>query len=373
MRTTFSDRVSGGTGWQAVAVTNSGGRPEPGGLVLRDLRHDGHHFARDVRMLRMLLTVDVVSGSGAVTAREAYWFELDDARYFTASAVTEVRPTPMTVGALTFDVLRGASDALNFEQYFLGRRGHVGYSLRVDYTGRAAMFSGIANFEFARMDAAQIFLFSHHGTTPAHEPSGALPAARFHPMLRYQLIANPAYDPTVEHRRLASIRFDYRLHLLLDATHTAIDAAPPDGNNAGLFRDTPGINPFVGLGVLTGVTGAQAVVFEAVEKPVVLEVVAPGLAKGAAAYPTGPVSASMTSLPPLTHCWDNVHWWGSGVGANIPSSPGAFHAAHLHWRWGEVAASAPAGGGTQSGPGGLPSGARGSFLCGWGVQVDPRI
>src|SRR5262249_42096228 len=32
--------------------------------------------------------------------------------------------------------------------------------------------------------------------------------------------------------------------------------------------------------------------------------------------------------------WDNIHWWGGYKDYHIPSAPGAFHAAHLHWRWG---------------------------------------
>jgi hypothetical protein len=40
--------------------------------------------------------------------------------------------------------------------------------------------------------------------------------------------------------------------------------------------------------------------------------------------------------------WDNIHWWGAGksVGKKTQSihatAPGAFHALHIHWRWGEV-------------------------------------
>lgn len=32
--------------------------------------------------------------------------------------------------------------------------------------------------------------------------------------------------------------------------------------------------------------------------------------------------------------WDNIHWWGGYKDTHIPSAPGAFHALHLHWRWG---------------------------------------
>jgi hypothetical protein len=40
----------------------------------------------------------------------------------------------------------------------------------------------------------------------------------------------------------------------------------------------------------------------------------------------------LESSKPIT--WDNIHWWGGYKKFHIPSAPEAFHAAHLHWRWG---------------------------------------
>ena len=70
------------------------------------------------------------------------------------------------------------------------------------------------------------------------------------------------------------------------------------------------------------------------------EVIAAGLRKGAAG--TWPPQGSTEALPgfpfygPIPDTWDNVHWWGGYKDYHIPSAPGAFHAAHLHWRWGLV-------------------------------------
>jgi hypothetical protein len=36
----------------------------------------------------------------------------------------------------------------------------------------------------------------------------------------------------------------------------------------------------------------------------------------------------------IKNTWDNIHWWGGFKKTHIPSAPGAFHAAHIHWRWG---------------------------------------
>ena len=41
-----------------------------------------------------------------------------------------------------------------------------------------------------------------------------------------------------------------------------------------------------------------------------------------------------------TGTWDNIHWWGyRGDGKPLISTPGAFYAAHLHWRWSTVVQS----------------------------------
>jgi hypothetical protein len=55
------------------------------------------------------------------------------------------------------------------------------------------------------------------------------------------------------------------------------------------------------------------VAFDAAEKPVLYEVVGNYVENGE-----------------VTGTWDNLHWWGT---EKIPSSPGAFHAVHSHYRW----------------------------------------
>ncbi|MEI7997137.1 MAG: hypothetical protein WCH01_19775, partial [Methylococcaceae bacterium] len=76
--------------------------------------------------------------------------------------------------------------------------------------------------------------------------------------------------------------------------------------------------------------GNSKIAFYATEKPVNLEVNAPGLIRG----------ASKGRLPNAKDdivCWDNIHWWGADApGRPMISTPGAFHAAHIHWRWGEI-------------------------------------
>jgi hypothetical protein len=59
-------------------------------------------------------------------------------------------------------------------------------------------------------------------------------------------------------------------------------------------------------------------------------VTAPGLIKGESKGNLGNASDDYV-------CWDNLHWWGADApGMPMISAPGAFHAAHCHWRWGEL-------------------------------------
>lgn len=373
MKTFYSDTGKGGTNWSMNAITDSSSLPKLGGLVLKDVQHDGHNFAKDVRLLAFLVFVDVLDGSGTLVNRE-YSRYLLASSVLKASAVQELRPMPVTNPYFgPIDLLSGAFDAGTFERFFRKGANQVGYCLRVDYTGTAGMFKQLANFEFDSIDLSQIFLFSHYGMSPPHEPGGVLTAARMHPMVKYEFHKNTSYDPTAEHRRLSSIRFDYRIQLYLDAFYNSTNAATDNGNNAGVFRDTASPPVFAGAAFLAGLADVSSVVFEAVEKPLVYEITGPGLAKSASAFPVGPVGAYMNNLPAVNACWDNVHWWGGGVGKNMISTPGAFHAAHLHWRWGEVAAGAPQGSQPQFGPGGVPSSVQGNFLGSYGVLVDPAI
>lgn len=210
--------------------------------------------------------------------------------------------------------------------------------------------------------AGKIFLFSAYGNSPPHEPSGVLHAARMHPLIQFELIAPNTIDKSKPYIRLRDIRFDYRIHLSLDAVlweeKPAIRA-----NNAGLFRDSNDDWVATNLARGAGSTlrrlsmseGVSRVAFPAVEKPLVLEVVSTALLR----------SNSFTE--DFDFSWDNAHWWGArGPGKDMISSPGAFHAAHLHWHWGKAA-------GTRIfGDPGNPR-FRSRVGDSWGPLVDPAI
>ena len=77
--------------------------------------------------------------------------------------------------------------------------------------------------------------------------------------------------------------------------------------------------------VATHVT--QNELFAGAEKPILFEILGTGLDHGGTS-----TTLNGTTVP----TWDNIHVWPTAKG--LPSTPGAFHAVHMHWRWGRVAA-----------------------------------
>jgi hypothetical protein len=324
------------TGWTGTILTAPGGtRPPPGGLALQDLRHDQHNFARDIRMIGVRLKLEQVDRAGSVTATRSVFLPLSNPP-FTVGPITVLTPAvPTMPGASTLSYLREADEALQFGSYFRdGSGNYVGYGVRCDYTLPASWFTAnAANCEVSELVISQRFLFSRYGVSPPHEPGGVLQAARCHPMARFEYRANQAVDRTQTYYRIASIRFDYRLHLYIDASDTAPTATASTGSNqAGLFADEEVANPVTGLGAVVRIgAAASRTAFSAIEKPLVCEVSALGLWEGSPMIGPRSIYAPLGAM----HCWDNIHWWGfRGTGAPLISAPGAFHAAHVHWRWG---------------------------------------
>jgi hypothetical protein len=141
--------------------------------------------------------------------------------------------------------------------------------------------------------------------------------------------------------RLKGIRFDYRLHLMLDRHEDLAENAKLKqlGNQAGVFADSDSAgftfeHAFVHAKSRSGISRGA---FDAVEKPLVMEIYAPGLIKGV------PNTKYLAKTDPAyvkdLRGWDNIHWWADrGRGGSLPSTPGAFHAVHVHWRWGAAIA-----------------------------------
>jgi hypothetical protein len=366
------------TGWSFDSQTDaSGNNPPEGGMVLQNIRHRSNNFARDMRLVGIRMVVAEVEPPNTVLSRTDYLVTLGAAQ-FTVGPIQELKPSPAAAppvsgaGGTFMERLKAAADQLvMLKGYFKESSGNYsGFGLRADYASNAALFASWPNCEVSALNVSQIFLFSTYGKSPPHEPGTVLMAARCHPLTSYAMVANSAVDRTRNFQRIETIRFDYRLHLTIDSVAASgYVQAPTKSNNAGLFRDNDTVNVLSAAGgLLSGGRPASysKAAFAAVEKPLVLEVTAPGVAEGLSAYKdsTG------------THwCWDNVHWWGNrGTGPMI-STPGAFHAAHMHWRWGAAGSwlrrSIPVIDTT-----GRPSGLSGVAISGSAdgtLLVDPRV
>jgi hypothetical protein len=386
-------KVQSATGWSFECLTDAGQKPIEGGLALKDVRHDRHNFARDIRTVGVWITIEVVDKSGEILFDTPVLYILGSSD-FTTSPVRILDPKPIAnplAGKApgipkTFMWLKEADTALYFAEYFKDPSGnYVATGVAASYTA-PQLFRAFDNCEYLGINMEQIFLFSRYGNDLAHEPSGALNAARCHPLLHYELLKNPAYDEKKSpFSRLVRIRFDYRLHLFLDRHHDTAENAKlrQYGNQAGLFADSDSLGRTVAGVVRKGIPapwshsgtfrrGKSYGAFESVEKPLVLEIAAPGLYYG---FPRIHGTGTDRSAPALDlHCWDNVHWWGGrGPGEPIISAPGAFHAAHLHWRWGGAIGLGKAGSGGQFNPPTWPAKLLAQGLSAWGPLVDPGI
>jgi hypothetical protein len=179
----------------------------------------------------------------------------------------------------------------------------------------------------------QDYQFAPYGIDPPHEPGGVLTAARLLPLVSFKCDAT---GPATNHIRY--VRIDYRLNHTLDVytptphLQDGPSAAPLTANQAGIFRDSETfpvpVIPYMGLIGPSWRTPKINDVFEAAEKPLQYEIVGPGLVRG----------KSLVGGTPAT--WDNIHQWPVSPSGDLPSTPGAFHAAHMHWRWGAVSGDA---------------------------------
>lgn len=276
------------------------------GLVLTNVAHDGYNLARSIRVFRIWLNPGT----------------RDERLLHLGTDDFELVEGP---------VARGARDRApeQFGSY------HTVFGLRARWISRVREGDAIlgAHGEPARLTIEQTYLFTDYHHDPPHEPGGVLDAARLFPLVRFST-TNPS---------IKSIRVDYCLNMSLDALvggrvdpALAVSRELPRAerfalqyrwNVAGVFRDVERISQ--GLFSLRGPLGAQlGDFFESAEKPLQREIVGRGLVRGRA-FDEGE--------EPTT--WDNIHQWGTTSSKRLPSTPGAFHAAHLHWRWGTLFSS----------------------------------
>lgn len=336
------DVTDAATGWSFSIDTDYTDTKPESSLILRNVAHDGHNFAKAIEALGVRVIVAEVEPPDTVVKLLSHFFFLHFSN-FDVSAIKLLNPVdikmPRVGSTSVFKYLREADEALYLNTYFQDGKNYVVTGARIDFAWPASFAAGKwTNADFDGLSISQIFLFSRYASSPAHEPGGTLTAARCHPMTTVAIAPNANVDKKKRYFKIDSVRFDYRLHLFLDRHHDVDTNATlaQIGNNAGLFCDAESIGGPVNLlgsviasavrrSTTTSVTGLA---FDAAEKPAVLEVITNGLVKGLSVFNDGSQDR---------RCWDNVHWWGSrGKGKSMISAPGAFHAAHVHWRWGEA-------------------------------------
>ena len=335
------------TGWsfdadvQQAAVPGGEAQqlPTSGGLVLRNITHRANNFARSLRLVGIRLDVKEFAPTGAMVGQKNLLVTLDSTD-FTLGPIQALVPREVAAPAVQgapgtyLERLRAAAEEMRLlKSYFKDDEGNYsGFGLRADYVSKEGLLAGLSNCDISGLKISQIFLFSKYGNDPPHEPSKSLLAARCHPMTTFSMTPNPAVDRSRTFQRIESIRFDYRLHLAIDSVPApGTQSAPqPRSNQAGLFQDSDSVS-FIQAGLSSAVHWSihRAVTrqaFDSVEKQLILEVIGPGTNHG--------MSKFYDAGSDLRECWDNLHWWGTRGGGSMISAPGAFHAAHMHWRWG---------------------------------------
>jgi hypothetical protein len=289
-----------------------------GGLALRDVFHQGYSLARDIRVIGLQIFPEK-EGEAARFLRlgPPDFRQIDETDSFVSPAA-EFEPL----------VSQPRQAPKPFNAY------NVQKELRVKWVSREPVFGKGSGPLFV----TQRYLFTDYSDKPAHEPTGTLTASRLFPLVEI--------DYPAEYGGVRSVRIDYRLHLSLDPSLSLKmkEAKTEVRNQAAVFRDHDSLAEPVGRQILElsrealfnmlimhgtaapGLLSDGDVEFAAVEKPLVYEILADGLKAGS-----------------FGATWDNLHWWGfRGKNKPIISAPGAFHAVHLHWRWGRIVQSAGA-------------------------------
>jgi len=322
--------IPAGSFWK----TDYGIEPK-GGLVLQNVSNDLFSLAKDMRVTAM-------------------WIGSHDPAAASKPATAVLKKLNLASGELkaTSPAAEIAASALAAPANFICYVPEAG--LRAEYQTPNTVLGG------DQLSVTQEFLFCPYGLNPPHEPGAVLRAARLFPLVSFKT------DTIASGDKIRYIRIDYRFEFDLDAE---IDGAEPidsllhkpharTGNHAAIFRDTEDvpfpIQPRASSPRLANLSD----VFAAAEKPLQYEVTALGISHG----------QSLVNKRPVT--WDNYHHFP--MGEPLPSTPGAFHCAHLHWRWGAITGGAPMML--------LPSAGDPQFgqrkLNGWapgGPLLDPRI
>ncbi|WP_437835597.1 hypothetical protein [Sorangium sp. So ce1153] len=348
-----------------------------GGLVLGNVRHEQYNFARDFRVVRIWVNPDepwsTTEQTGTLTTtkgkkdvkgvgtqfnvlRPGQQISNDAAKtFYTIASIQSPTRMSLTTGAKVgisaayvsrlrrdfylgtedFDVEPPEADGTYerrmkldapppFDIYTHAKRDRkASAGLMARYKSKHKVFGFDDDEEDDHLVIEQSYVLASYGIDPPHEPGALLPAARLFPLIKFIYKGN----------KVKTIRIDYRMEFGLDRFLLRLEGRTPGSSPsmlAGVFRDTE-----------RAPSGAELEdLFEALEKPVLYELFGRGLVNGKPGIPSLPRPGS----PLIPTTWDNFHFWSSPPRdaqdlKKLPSTPGAFHAVHMHWRWGDFVAS----------------------------------
>src|SRR5687768_2081469 len=230
-----------------------------GGLVLRNVQHDGYHLANDIRVVRV-------------------WIGSDDPR-----TSPEAKPKEYLLGSEKFPCLSGPNELSK-------PNAPVDFPFYQPAAGLNSLFDTkepIFGDGTEKLAVIQEYLFTSYGKDPPHEPGHVLDAARLFPLLHFVYLPGKLENEAITPKYL---RADYRLHLSLDKFLDKEKNLTRADNHAGIFRDNENLPPpIVTYFVVPGVHSAHIPhledIFAAGEKPLQFEVIGPGLTDGWPMYP----------------------------------------------------------------------------------------
>jgi hypothetical protein len=338
-----------------------------GGIILKNVKHDDYNLAKDIRVTRIW----IFGHDGEKEIAEDFKLIWKDDNHNTPGAQFDLLDFRLKSDGKK---IKAGTDQVHQNEVFR-RYAPIGYIVakyKIIHKPESYFFKvGDEPFYFE-----QRVLMCDYGRNPAHEPGAVLDAARFFPLTSF-LTNNPkvlrvrvdyrteaGLDVFLRIRKFASfsesksafpqsriIKTSELLKTILHREPTVDELAEIKGkpNQAGIFRDDEGIPDLITGGIeVFANDDLLDDLFFAGEKPVPYEIVASGLINGRPGSKIGEDGSKKSSQPEITPLnipvdqttWDNIHIWGGFDWKDgekpLPSSPGAFHSFHLHWRWGYV-------------------------------------
>ena len=293
----MSDDKSG-IGWKYKSNITDTAKFPKGGLVLSEISHDMHDLAKEIRVIKIWLTLDNDKHIPLILDADTFIMT----QYDSKKNNTRKAPVPFSI-----------YDAVEW--------------IRAEFISKKPVTEG-----GSRLKIIQEFIFTRYDNEPNHEPTGGLWAARIFPLVKFEF--PDENDSMPANCKVNAIRIDYRIHLNLNlylknvynTSATNNSSIPKNPQQVGLFKDNDKLFVQVVKQILLKQTDAEKIIFQAAEKPLLYEIITSGIVNGKNHFKQATNKEEIIT-------WDNIHAWGGYKDLHFPSAPGAFHCFHLHWRW----------------------------------------